>query len=84
MLFQIALEFIYKNIYLNIILLVIFIIVCRIVYINSIKSRKYYVCPNCGESFRSEHMTSKCCKVCGANLEEKLDKNTNDNAKDNE
>mgnify|MGYP002623430423 CR=1 FL=1 len=83
MLFQMAFEFIYRNIFLNILLVVIFVIVCKKVYENAIKSRKYYVCPNCGESFRSEHMKSKCCKVCGANLEEKNDENTNDNAIDN-
>ena len=80
MLFTKALMFIYNSPVLNILLLILIIWFCVAAYRNSLKSRKYYICPNCGESFRSEHMKSKCCKVCGTELEEKNDSNTNDNA----
>ena len=82
MLFTKALEFIYGSIFLNILILVFVVCFCVTVYRNSIKSRKYYICPHCGESFRTEYMNSKCCKVCGASLEEKNDDNVNDNAGD--
>ena len=59
---------------------VVFILCAIIAYNKSINSRKYYKCPECGESFRSEHMTSKSCKVCGAQLEETNDTNVNDKA----
>lgn len=80
MLFQKALEFIYGNIFMNILILVFIIWACVTSYTNSVKSRKYYICPHCGESFRSEHMNSKCCKVCGAPLDEKEDEEVNDSA----
>lgn len=57
------------------------IVVCALIaYDKSLKSRKYYKCPECGESFRSEHMESQCCKVCGARLIETSDTNVNDKA----
>lgn len=80
MIFTKALMFIYNSPILNILLLILLIWFCIAAYRNSLKSRKYYICPNCGESFRSEHMNSKCCKVCGAELQEKNDSYTNDNA----
>ena len=80
MLFAKALEFMFENIFMNILILVLFIWACIWAYNNSLKSRKYYRCPKCGESFRSEHMVSKCCKVCGAELEEQNDTNVNDKA----
>lgn len=80
MIFTKALIFIYKSTFLNILLLVLLILFCVLAYKNSVKSRKYYICPNCGESFRSEYMNSKCCKVCGAELKEKNDTYTSDNA----
>jgi rRNA maturation endonuclease Nob1 len=80
MIFTKALMFIYKSTFLNILLLILLIWFCISAYRNSLKSRKYYICPNCGESFRSEHMKSKCCKVCGTKLEEKNDSDINDNA----
>ena len=73
MLFKAAFTFIYNNLLLNILLLIGFIWLCIWAYKTSVKSRRYYICPNCGESFRSEHMNSKCCKVCGTKLEEKID-----------
>ena len=80
MLFEKVLEFIYESLLLNIIILILFVWACIFVYNKSLKSRKYYKCPKCGESFRSEHMKSKCCKVCGTELEETDDKNVNDSA----
>ena len=80
MLFAKALEFIYDNIFLNILILILFIYFCVTTYKKSVKSRKYYRCHQCGESFRSEHMESKLCKVCGAELEEIKDENVNDKA----
>ncbi len=50
-------------------------------FIKSIRSRKYYKCPVCGESFRSENMNSETCKVCGANLERTDDENITDKTK---
>ena len=82
MLFAKALEFIFENEFLNILILILFIWACIWAYNKSVKSRKYYICPNCKESFRSEHMHSKCCKVCGAQLVEKDDNNVNDKAVD--
>ncbi len=73
-------EFIFENIYMNILLTILFVWLCIWAYNKSVKSRKYYVCPNCGESFRSEHMDSKCCKVCGTELRLKTDTNVNDSA----
>lgn len=40
-------------------------------YKKAVASRKYYICPGCGESFRTEFMDAKCCKVCGTSLEYK-------------
>lgn len=70
MLFETALKFIYNNILLNILILFAVIVFLVWAYKKSIASRKYYKCPECGESFRSEHMDSMCCKVCGAKLVE--------------
>ena len=80
MLFEKIFVFIYNNILLNVLILVFFIWACVTAYNNSVKSRKYYICPHCGESFRSERMISKCCKVCGTQLEEKNDTDVNDSA----
>lgn len=82
MLFTKALMFIYNNIFMNILILIFVIWFCITAYKNSVKSRKYYVCPHCGESFRTEYMNSKCCKICGAPLEEKNDTEVNDSAGD--
>lgn len=62
--------------------IVVFIIVIGIFgFIKSVASRKYYKCTQCGESFRSENMQPKTCKVCGADLEETNDKKVNDTTK---
>ncbi len=50
-------------------------------FIKSIASRKNYKCPVCGETFRAENMEAKICTVCGANLEEIRDNDTNDKTK---
>ena len=44
------------------------LIVAYLVYIKSVETRKFFKCTNCGETFRTEHMTAKSCKVCGAAL----------------
>ena len=62
-------------------ILILVIVIGIIGFIKSVMSRKYYRCPVCGESFRSENMDSKTCKVCGANLEETNDSNVNDKTK---
>lgn len=60
----------------------LFIVIFAILgFIKSIRSRKYYKCPVCGESFRSENMNSETCKVCGANLERTDDGNITDKTK---
>lgn len=80
MLFVKIFEFIFENIFLNILIFIAFVWFCVWAYKKSVKSRKYYKCPECGESFRSEHLNSVCCKVCGAKLEETDDSNVNDKA----
>ena len=72
--------FVSENLLLSILIAIVVIYFCIQIYKNSLKSRKYYKCPNCGESFRSEYMESKCCKVCGSELIETDDKNVNDKA----
>ncbi|MCI1272947.1 MAG: hypothetical protein LKG27_00735 [Clostridiaceae bacterium] len=58
------------------------VVICGIIgFIKSINSRKYYKCPVCGESFRSENMHPSECKVCGASLEETDDTNVTDKTK---
>lgn len=60
----------------------VFVIILGVIgFIKSVKSRKFYKCPVCGESFRSENMESMTCKVCGANLEESNDSIVTDKTK---
>ena len=80
MLFEKVLKFIYADPLMNILILVLFVWACVWAYQKSVKSRKYYKCPQCGERFRSEHMESKHCKVCGAELTQANDTNVNDKA----
>lgn len=52
---------------------VIFIVVGIIAfyfYNKSVDSRKIYKCTQCGEIYKTEHMDSYCCKVCGAPVDE--------------
>lgn len=67
--------------YMGLTFFILIVIIGIIGFIKSIHSRKYYKCPICGESFRSENMESKTCKVCGSNLEETFDKNITDKTK---
>lgn len=41
-----------------------------IFYFFARKSRRNYKCPECGESFRVEHMSVSRCKVCGTEVDE--------------
>ncbi len=81
MLFLKAFGIIFLSKFWNIVLVLGFIFICIWAYNKSIKSRRYYKCPQCGESFRMEHSQARCCKVCGAELEEISDINVNDSAK---
>lgn len=81
MLFVNAFEFIFKNIFLNIILILAVIFLLIWAYNKSVESRRYYKCPQCGESFRTEHAQAECCKVCGAKLQETSDTDVSDSAK---
>ncbi|MBN2312200.1 MAG: hypothetical protein JXR94_24690 [Candidatus Hydrogenedentes bacterium] len=38
-------------------------------YLLSVRSRKQYRCPACGERLSVEHMEAKRCNLCGAPLE---------------
>ncbi len=67
--------------YFSIFLLIAIVVVGIICFIFAIRSRKYYKCPVCGESFRAEFMKAKRCKVCGAELDETDDKNVTDKTK---
>ena len=53
-----------------ILILVILPILCIVVYFFSVRSRKSYRCPQCGESITNvEYMQAKRCGMCGAPLE---------------
>ena len=39
-------------------------------YKKALKTRKTYKCKECGEIYKTEHMESTCCKVCGAQVDE--------------
>lgn len=39
-------------------------------YKKALKSRKTYKCRECGEIYKTEHMESTSCKVCGAEVDE--------------
>jgi len=41
-----------------------------IFYYFSLKSRKTYYCPECGEIIMVEHMDTSRCGVCGSSLKE--------------
>ena len=67
--------------YINMIYLLIFLLIVVLAvyyYRKSLKSRKYYQCPNCKESYRTEHMTSTTCKVCGSEVVDVNDENVSD------
>lgn len=80
MIFLVNLKTLLENPVITIVIVCITVICALIAYNKSIKSRKYYRCPECGESFRTEHMDAKCCKVCGAKLVATSKENVNDKA----
>ena len=47
-------------------------------YNKSVASRKIYKCTNCVEVYKTEHMDSSCCKVCGAPTVEVKETHTDD------
>lgn len=51
-------------------LILIVTVVYGLIYLNSLRSRKYYRCLQCKEEFRTEQMHSHCCHICGGKLEE--------------
>ena len=80
MIFFINLETVLKNPVTSIIIACVIVACALFAYDKAVKSRKCYRCPECGESFRTEHMDAKCCKVCGAKLVETNEENVNDKA----
>lgn len=62
-------------------IIILIVIIGIIGFIKSVRSRKYYKCPVCKESFRSENMHPETCKICGADLEETNDTNVTDKTK---
>lgn len=83
MIFFVNLKTILEHPVTSIVIVGVIVICALIAYDKSLKSRKYYKCPECGESFGSEHMDAKCCKVCGAQLIETNNTDVNDKAGDN-
>jgi ribosomal protein S27AE len=45
-----------------------------ITYLISVKSRKHYVCPSCGERIMMEHGSASVCSACGAPLHQEVDR----------
>ncbi len=41
-------------------------------YFLAVRSRKHYVCPQCGEELMVEHMKASRCNFCGAPLEQEM------------
>ena len=41
-----------------------------VAYLFSVNSRRYYVCPECGERMRMEHGAAQRCNVCGTPFKE--------------
>ena len=48
----------------------IIIILAVLFYILSVRSRKFYRCPQCDEKVRVEHMNASRCGMCGAPLKQ--------------
>lgn len=55
------------------ILIVILVIVGVLTYMYSTSTRKFYVCPECGERMRTEHGSASHCNTCGASLNGPID-----------
>lgn len=51
-----------------ILLFVILAVITAICYYFSVKSRKTYTCPECGEEVIVEHMETSRCGMCGSQL----------------
>ena len=51
-----------------IIIITIVVVFGFFVYQRAVGTRKYYKCSECNESFRTEFMDAKICKVCGADI----------------
>ena len=47
-------------------------------YKKAVATRKVYKCTSCGEIYKTEHMDSSCCKVCGAPTIEVREARTDD------
>lgn len=43
-----------------------------VTYLISVKSRKHYTCPKCGERIMMEHGTASVCSACGALLRQDI------------
>ena len=45
------------------------LILAVVFYLRSVSSRKFYVCPHCGERQRVELMDAQHCSSCGSDLQ---------------
>ncbi|MDM8524018.1 hypothetical protein QUF80_11680 [Desulfococcaceae bacterium HSG8] len=50
------------------IIIIVLIVLSAIFYYLSVRSRKQYKCPECGESVNVEHMETARCGMCGSLL----------------
>ncbi len=68
--------FIYQLERYEFILIILFLIaLSAIVFYFSLRSRKKYKCPECGESVNVEHMETARCGMCGSLLRKEEEKN---------
>jgi hypothetical protein len=44
------------------------IVLCVIFYFFSVRSRRSYACPQCGERITTEYLDARRCGMCGAEL----------------
>jgi ribosomal protein S27AE len=51
-------------------LIACFVVVAAICYYFAVKSRKTYICPECGEKTKVEHMETSRCGMCGSLLKQ--------------
>ena len=52
---------------------IVIILLGLIFYFFSVRSRKSYRCPQCGERIRVEHMEAENCNMCGAPLKKEAE-----------
>jgi len=45
-------------------------VLALVFFFFSVRSRRRYECPECGERVMVEHMTASRCNMCGAELQE--------------